>query len=205
VHLVGNSMGGAISVLVASRRPDLVRTLTLVSPAVPDNRIRIHALGGDPRMALIVVPVLAGVAMRKLGAVPVEQRVKATINLVFADSSRYPRRRLDESIEEARDRLPMPWAATAMIRSTRAIVRSQAVQWRATWAAMRAIKAPTLVIWGDRDRLVAPDLAPYVAAAIPDSRLLVLEDVGHVAMMEDPPTAARAFLGLLDDVVAAKS
>lgn len=63
---------------------------------------------------------------------------------------------------------------------------------------MRSVTAPTLVLWGERDRLVAPDLAPFVAAAIPDSRLLVLDDIGHTAQMEDPVTTARAMLGLID-------
>src|SRR5215469_8587501 len=40
VHLIGNSLGGAISTRVAARRPDLVRTLTLISPALPDLRPR---------------------------------------------------------------------------------------------------------------------------------------------------------------------
>jgi len=44
VHLVGNSMGGAVCVVVAAKRPDLVRTLTLISPAVPDNRLRAFPL-----------------------------------------------------------------------------------------------------------------------------------------------------------------
>ena len=35
VHLVGNSLGGAVCVRLAARRPDLVRTLTLISPALP--------------------------------------------------------------------------------------------------------------------------------------------------------------------------
>ncbi len=35
VHLFGNSLGGAVSVRVAGLRPDLVRTLTLISPAMP--------------------------------------------------------------------------------------------------------------------------------------------------------------------------
>src|SRR5215467_3492618 len=38
VHLIGNSMGGAVSTRVAARRPDLVSTLVLVSPALPDLR-----------------------------------------------------------------------------------------------------------------------------------------------------------------------
>src|SRR6476661_9955087 len=39
VHLVGNSLGGLVSVLVASRRPDLVASLTLISPAMPVYRV----------------------------------------------------------------------------------------------------------------------------------------------------------------------
>ena len=38
VHLFGNSLGGAVATVVAARRPELVRTLTLVSPALPDFR-----------------------------------------------------------------------------------------------------------------------------------------------------------------------
>jgi pimeloyl-ACP methyl ester carboxylesterase len=202
VHLVGNSMGGAISILVASQRPDLVRTLTLVSPAVPDVRLRVHPLRHDPRMALIVVPGIGGLAMRRAGRIAVEKRVKATIALCFGDVSRYPAQRLAEDVTEATERASMPWADSAFLRSTRGLVRSQFMRGRAAWAAMRAITAPTLVLWGDTDRLVAPDLAGFVAAAIPDSRQLVLEGVGHTAMMEDPETSARAFLALVEDVSA---
>ena len=44
VHLVGNSLGGAVCVRVAARRPDLVRSLTLISPALPDLRPRLIPL-----------------------------------------------------------------------------------------------------------------------------------------------------------------
>ncbi|MGI8759882.1 MAG: alpha/beta fold hydrolase [Jatrophihabitantaceae bacterium] len=199
VHLVGNSMGGAICIMVAAQRPDLVRTLSLVSPAVPDIRLRLHPLRHDPRMALIVVPGIGGLALRRMGRVAVEKRVRATIALCFADPTRYPPQRLAEAAEEARERMAMPWANVAFLRSVRGLVRSQFMQGRAAWTAMRQITAPTLVLWGDTDRLVAPDLAPHVAGAIADSRLLVLDDIGHTAMMEDPQTSARAFLALLED------
>lgn len=199
VHLVGNSMGGAVSILVASRRPDLVRTLTLVSPAVPDVRLRAHPLRNDARMALLVVPGLGDIALRRLARVGAEAQVRATIALCFADPDRFPPRRLAEAIAEARHRMPMPWARTAFLRSLRGLARSQLVRGRTAWAAMRSIEAPTLVLWGDTDRLVAPDLADYVGAAVPDSRVLVLDDMGHTAMMEDARTSARAFLALLED------
>jgi pimeloyl-ACP methyl ester carboxylesterase len=106
-------------------------------------------------------------------------------------------------VDEAEARVDMPWADLAVLRSTRGLVRSQFLRNRAGWAAMRRITVPTLVIWGDEDRLVAPDLAPFVAAEIPDSRLLVLPHVGHVAMMEQPEPCARAELALLEDVATA--
>jgi pimeloyl-ACP methyl ester carboxylesterase len=205
VHLVGNSMGGAISLMVASQRPDLVRTLTLVSPAVPDLKVRAHALKSDWRMALLIVPVLGMMALRKLGQTPIEARVKGTVKLCFADPSRLPRARYEEMLAEAQARADSPWVNLAMLRSTRGLVHAQLVRNRSNWAAMRSITAPTLVLWGDQDRLVAPDLAPFVAAEIPNARLLVLEHTGHVAMMEDPYTSARATLALLEDASASNA
>lgn len=202
VHLVGNSMGGAISLIVAATRPDLIRTLSLVSPAVPDLKVRAHILKTDWRFALMIVPMVGMLALRKLGKVPVETRVKGTIALCFADPSRLPKQRYDEAVSEARERANSSWTDIAMLRSTRGLVRSQFLKNRAGWAQMRTITASTLVLWGDEDKLVAADLAPFVAAAIPDSRLLVLEHVGHTAMMEKPEITARAVLGLIEDARA---
>lgn len=200
VHLVGNSMGGAICILVAARRPDLVRTLTLVSPAVPDNRIRLHPLRNDPRMALLAIPVLGEFVLGRVNKkFAPEARVAGTIALCFADKSRYPQQRMQEAVEEARERLDQPWATSAFLRSMRKLATSQILRGRHGWATMRKITAPTLVLWGDSDKLVAPDLAPYVAAAIPDSRLSVMDNVGHTAMMEDPVATARVMVALFDD------
>ena len=57
VHLVGNSMGGVAALLVAATRPELVRTLTLVSPAMPWLRPR---RGSDFAMPLLLCPASAG-------------------------------------------------------------------------------------------------------------------------------------------------
>ncbi|HEU5266492.1 MAG TPA: alpha/beta hydrolase, partial [Jatrophihabitans sp.] len=206
VHLAGNSMGGAICIIVAARRPDLVRTLSLISPAVPDNRVRVFPLKHNRETALLALPVLGEAAMRRIVAQHApEVRVATTVALCFADKSRYPAQRMQEAVEEARARLDFPWANEAFLRSMRALGRSQFLHGPSGWATMRAVQAPTLVVWGDADRLVAPDLAPYVAAAIPHARLLVLPDIGHVAMMEDPVTTGRAIVALLDDAEGRES
>ena len=199
VHLVGNSMGGAISILVAAQRPDLIRTLTLVSPAVPDVKARLHPLRSDPRMAFLIVPGIGSLAVRRMRSIDLRSRVKGTIAMCFAQPSRYPQSRFDEAVAEGAARLRLPWAEDALLRATRGLVRSQFVQRGQAWAAMAAITAPTLVLWGSEDKLVAADLAPIVAATISGSRLLVLDDIGHTAMMEDPLTSARAVLALVED------
>lgn len=206
VHLVANSMGGAVSVLVAARRPELVRTLSLISPALPDYRIRAFPLRNDPRAALVAVPGLGEAVLRFYNRrYSPAARVKGTIAICFTDPKAYPAERLRESVTEQAARMSLPWAETAIARSTRGLAAAQFLRARVGWSTLRKLAMPTLVIWGADDRLVAPDLAPYVAAAIPNSRLLVMESVGHTAMMERPEETARALLALAEDAAAVRS
>ncbi len=192
VHLFANSMGGAISIRVAATRPDLLRTLTLISPAVPDLRVKRDA---DPRTPLMLVPGITKIAEKRLAAVPARQRAKGIIALVFGDPTRVPEHRIDEAAAEMTDRGGSAWASAAFSASMKGLVAS----WFTArpWRDLEAITAPTLVLWGDRDRLVSPALAPRVTAAVPRAWLLVLDGVGHVAMMEDAVTTARAWCGTL--------
>lgn len=198
VHLFGNSMGGAIAIVVAARRPDLVRTLTLVSPAVPDLRPR--ARRQDPVLPLMMVPGLGPAVLRRFEQVNPEARVRRMLRLCFADPSSVPPERLAQAVAEIRYRAELGWASDAVIRSLRGLVASYLAPGAGRmWARMRAITAPTLVIWGDHDRLVSVGRAARTATAIPDARLLVIRGVGHVSQMEQPRTVARAVLALLDD------
>ena len=192
VHLFGNSMGGAISIRVAARRPDLIRTLTLISPAVPDLRVK---RDDDPRTPLMLVPGITRIAEKRLAAVPPRVRAKGIIDLVFGDPSRVPEHRIEEAAAEIASRGADSMASAAFSASMKGLVAT----WFTArpWRDLAAITAPSLVLWGDRDRLVSPALAPRVAATLTRARLLVLPGVGHVAMMEDPLTTARAWLGSL--------
>ena len=197
VHLVGNSLGGAVSITVAATRPDLVRTLALISPAVPD--LRLVRPGADPRMAFLLLPGPASdVIERRLSMVPPRARVLGTLQLCFADLGRLPPQRLEQAVEELTARRGQPWTTTAFTRSLRGLVRYWlAVGPTSAWRQLAKVRAPSLVVWGDRDKLVDVRLAPRVARAIPDCRLLVLNGVGHTAQMEEPRLTARAVVGLL--------
>jgi hypothetical protein len=61
------------------------------------------------------------------------------------------------------------------------------------------VNRPTLVIGGRMDRLVDVRVVPHTARVIRDARLLMLQDVGHVAQMEAPELVARAIVGMLDE------
>jgi pimeloyl-ACP methyl ester carboxylesterase len=194
VHLVGNSMGGAISIAVASSRPDLIRTLTLISPAVPDLKPK---SGGDALLPLLLIPGIGSRALARLDRGSAEVRARAIINLCFAHPERVPANRMAESIAEVEARRGMPWAHDAMLSSLRGLVRTYLTAGQASpWRAMQRITAPSLVIWGELDKLVDVANAPRTARTIPDATLLVLPDIGHTAQLEDPAVTARAILAL---------
>ena len=202
VHLIGNSLGGLTSLLVTGRRPDLVTTLTLISPAVPD--LRPPRQMSTPLFPLLLVPGIAKAVERRMAGIDPEERVRAVLELCFADIDRVADQRVAEAVAEARIRADLPWASTALASSFRSLVRSYLTPGpRNPWRVAAGIGKPTLVIWGDKDKLVHVRNAPRLAATIPDARLLVLPGVGHTAQLEDPTTSARATLALLDEARAA--
>jgi pimeloyl-ACP methyl ester carboxylesterase len=69
------------------------------------------------------------------------------------------------------------------------------------WTVAARVRVPTLVLWGEKDRLVNPRLGARTAAAV-GGRLLVLPGVGHVAQIEAPDAVARAVAGMWDAVAA---
>jgi len=202
VHLFGNSLGGAITVRVAGLRPDLVRTLTLISPAMPFM---------DPRrslqsrlLPLLLVPGGERWASRRLATIAPEVLAAQVIAACFAEPDRLAPQRMAEAIDEVRRRYEAPWYVAAYLRTLRGLVgsflRSYLPGENSLWRIATRITAPTLIITGRQDRLVDVRVAPAVARLIPDSRLLVLDRVGHVAQMERPRMVARAVAGMLDEV-----
>ncbi len=202
VHLVGNSMGGAVAILVAARRPELVRTLTLISPAVPDLRPDLRRIA-DPRLPLTYLPVVGPVVRRQLQATSPHERARALVRLCFAEPDRVPPHRLQQAVDEARERSEQAWSAQALGRSFSALVSSWVtLPARSLWSAAGRVEAPTLVVWGTQDRLVDVNRAPRLLARLRRGRLLVLNRVGHVAQMEAPVPVARAVVELLEAVEA---
>ena len=183
VDLVGNSMGGAVSVLVAARRPDLVRSLILIAPALPGMRVRLtHA-----PILLAGVPGVSERLRRRLEAVSPEDRVDELSRLIFfRPDSLDAKRRQDAIVETARrNSLSYSWDAFAQsAQSLSSVLLSR--RGTALWAYLRGVKAPVLGIFGAEDRLVDVGVAPKAARRIGRGQVVVLPAIGHVPMMEDP-------------------
>lgn len=195
VHLVGNSFGGAVAISVAARRPELVATLTVVSPAMPDRRPDPRRIS-DPRLALAMVPVLGRRARAQIAALTPMQRARQTVEVCFGDPASVPEHRLAEAAAEIERRNGLPWARDAVLRTASSMIASWGLG--RLWAQAGRVRAPSLVVWGEKDRLVSPRLAARTAAALPDSRLLMLPGIGHVAQIEAPHAVADAVGPLWD-------
>ncbi|SCE91821.1 Pimeloyl-ACP methyl ester carboxylesterase [Micromonospora coriariae] len=199
VHLFGNSLGGAVVVQVAGLRPDLVRTLTLISPALPFLNFR-RSLQGR-LLPVLAIPGGERLVARRLTQLAPEVMAEQVLEACVADLSRICAQRRAEALEEIRVRYEAEHYAAAYVRTFRGLVSSFLRAYLpgsgSLWRLARAVRAPTLVVGGRRDRLVDVRVAPQTARAIPDSRLLMLDGVGHVAQLEVPRLVARAVVGLL--------
>ncbi|MGW3954417.1 alpha/beta fold hydrolase [Streptomyces sp. NPDC004752] len=197
VHLFGNSLGGAVATRVSALRPDLVRTLTLVSPALPELRVQRTAVP----TALLGVPGVAAFFTRITREWSAEQRVRGVTGLCYGDPGRVTPEAFEHAVEELERRLRLPYFWDAMARSARGLVNAYTLGGQhGLWRQAERVLAPTLLVYGGRDLLVGYRMSQKAARSFRDSRLLSLPDAGHVAMMEYPETVAGAFRELLRDV-----
>ncbi|WP_081240708.1 alpha/beta fold hydrolase [Streptomyces viridosporus] len=196
VHLFGNSLGGAVVTRVAAVRPDLVRTLTLVSPALPELRVQRTAVP----TGLLAVPGVAPLFTRITREWTAEQRVRGVMALCYGDPARVSSEGFRNAVQEMERRLRLPYFWDAMARSARGLVNAYTLGGQhGLWRQAERVLAPTLLVYGGRDRLVGFRMARRAARAFRHSRLVTLPDAGHVAMMEYPGAVALAFRELLAD------
>jgi len=185
--LVGNSMGGLITMMEAASNPGRVSALVLAAPAQPTprgTRIDRRVLAA---FALYSLPWVAPWYLRRratrLGA---EGLVRQMLSLCCVDPARVPEPVRQAHVALALERMEqMPWATASLLEAARSILA--VIRRPATYAAMVAkITAPTLLIQGTGDRLVPLAASERLARARPDWRLDVFAEVGHIPQLEAP-------------------
>jgi pimeloyl-ACP methyl ester carboxylesterase len=203
VVLVGNSMGGMISLLESARHPERVRAVVLIDPSLP-------AALSVRRPNLVVVGTFLVYSVPGLGQTFVKRRaarlgpegmVRETMKLCTADMSRIPKDVYDAHVELARKRQAFAWGTDAYLEAARSIVTTLARR-RRYEAVMHSVGAPVLLLHGDTDRLVPLDAARAAARLNPSWRFEVYDDTGHIPMLERPDMVVDSTLRFLDDVLS---
>ena len=201
VILVGNSMGGMLSILATGERPEAVTGLVLLDPAIPGPR---RAL--DPLVALMfavyAVPFVGERFLRGRRTRTTEiARVRETLTLCGVDPDAVPPEVIDRSVTLLQEREDVEGMDKAFLAAARSLLRLL-VDPRRYRAAMASIRVPVLLVHGDRDRLVPVAAARDIARRHPSWRYLELPDVGHVPQLQVPELLAKDVLAWLEETAA---
>lgn len=186
VVLVGNSMGGAISMLQSALEPGSVEGLVLSNSVFP------YARGGMPApvvmagFALYELPRVGEWAARqRITRFEAERAVELGFRIITADPSTIPdeltRLHVDQLVRHQQD----ADVGAAFLEASRSLMSLRRRPALTRWI-LDAIKAPVLAIHGREDRLVPVAYARGAARAHPDWELRILPGVGHVPQMEAP-------------------
>ncbi|HYO51746.1 alpha/beta hydrolase [Archangium sp.] len=187
VILMGNSMGGALSVMQAARQPQRVSGLVLVNPAQPradDARLERAVL---LQFALYAIPGVGGFYLKRSAArFGPEVLTRRMLMLCCRDLNRFPEGVVQAHVELARERHErMPWAGEAFIQAARSLVM-MLLRKKRFRAMEKGIQVPTLLVQGTEDRLVPVTNSRELARVRPDWTYVEYPGVGHTPMMEIP-------------------
>jgi len=172
-HIYGVSMGGMIAQEFALRYPNRVRSLILgCTSAGGPNAVR-----ADPEVTQLLMA---------RGQMAPEEAAEAAIPFIYDVGT--PRARIDEDLAVRKDWFPRPEVYMNQLMGI--------FTWEA-FSRLDQIKAPTVVIHGDADRLVPPGNGQLIAARIPNAKLVLIPHAGHIFSTDQPDAARRPVLDFL--------
>lgn len=199
VHLIGNSMGGAVALRAAARRPDLIRTLVLVSAALPDRRLR----RPTAHFPVIALPLLGTRLISRFRRLPAEKRIAGVMQACYYDPGAVHPARVALATAELRRRDELGYDAEVIALAARALVAETLRPGAfSLWRDAERLRVPALVLFGDHDQLVSPSLAARAVRAFHGARVMVLPRTGHLGQMEQPAKIASLFREMVDSARA---
>jgi pimeloyl-ACP methyl ester carboxylesterase len=185
--VVGNSMGGFVAAELAITVPQRVERLVLISAAGLSTYGHPGAVRSVPVFRRLERTVTAYTAWLASKSDTVARRPRlrnATLGYVAAHPSRLPAALAAEQLRGA----GKPGFVDALEANLNYDFRER----------LPEIACPTLIVWGDRDRVITVRDADLYEQLIADSRKVIFKDTGHVTMLERP----AAFNALLSDFLS---
>ena len=177
--VVGSSMGGRIAWRFAAAEPTRVSKLVLMAP---DGFASLgRAYGRAPQRLPWLMRLLPYSAPKPL--------LRRTMQNAYA----VPGVLTDAVVERYHVMLLAPGVRRAILER---ILQTRLVP---PEPVLATIRAPVLLLWGERDRAVPSSHAADYERALPDARTVILPGVGHVPMEEAPETSAKALRAFLEN------
>lgn len=190
--LVGNSMGGLVSLSVAAKQPDTLRSVVLVDPAVPryDNAPIDRAVG--VAFGAYAIPGLGEAWMRRVAKKSQPETVlEYFMSLCGVNTADLPKTVYDAHLDMARYRRALPWNDTVFLSSARSILAMILI--RSRWEALvQNVTVPVHLLHGARDRLVSVVSARAISRQRPNWHYTELAGRGHTPMLEAPAEFVEA-------------
>jgi pimeloyl-ACP methyl ester carboxylesterase len=181
--LVGNSMGGTVTVLEAAAVPDRVTGVVLVDPAV------YRPLGMRVDWAVVqrylplLTPVLGEATLRDRWARGADRIVADTLAICCVDPSRVPAGVVETMVAVWTEVLGYPNSRRAYLEAFRSVMA--ATESRSRFSALvRSVPQPVLIVHGEEDRIVPLAAVLATRQVRPDWDMVVFPDIGHIPQAE---------------------
>lgn len=178
--VVGNSMGGFIAAELSIAFPQRVERLVLVSPAGVSTTRNPRIVRALPTIRRLEAPLAAAGVRVAAGSDTLARRARlreALLRLVVAHPDRLPPAAAAEQLHGA--------GKPGFLQGLEAVLGYDVRD------RLPEIACPTLIAWGDADRLIPVRDADVFAQLIPNSRKVIFPDTGHMAMLERPAAFNR--------------
>lgn len=168
IHIVGNSMGGAIAIRYSSTHANKVQSLSLIdslgmTTTKSEFDLIIAASGSNPMLDVCT-----------------EQAFESLLKLGMHKPPYVPGIFMDDLVAKK--------CARSGIEK---IVYDEMMEDSDLSDIVKSITVPTIIIWGKRDRVIHVDNSQLFHRSINGSKLVILGDLGHVPLLEDPIKTAK--------------
>ena len=171
--LVGNSLGGGVALATAlylsAHAPERLARLILIDSIAYEQEMPLF-------VKLLATPALGPLAV---ATVPSHLQVRTIMKLAYFDDEAVP----EEAVERYAHVLNDSAARQALVRTARQIIPPDLDSLTPLYSE---IGYPTLILWGEQDAIVPLDIGRRLHDALPNSRLVVLPDTGHIPQEERP-------------------
>lgn len=179
VHLVGNSLGGAVSLQVLGVAPERVASVVLVNSAGFGREVTYL-------LRMLAVPGLGKLALRR----PTRVGTRLTERTLYASRAHATPARVEHALTLGRQ----PGSAAFMSELTTGLGTLRGVReaWRRELLdAARQVQKPMLVIGSDRDRILPPKHFEIARSTFPSAQFHLFRDTGHLPQIERPQEFAE--------------